>query len=171
MNEALLADLAMAAKGGAVERPGEFEILWATGPANFPAVATQIERLGIGDWVHAEPYIHQMPLALSVADLAVSRAGAMALAELCAWGVPSILVPFPHAAANHQHHNAQALSAAGAAVTIPEADLGPGRLWGELVALMADDERRRTMAARALDRGHPNAARDIVEKMTALLPA
>jgi UDP-N-acetylglucosamine--N-acetylmuramyl-(pentapeptide) pyrophosphoryl-undecaprenol N-acetylglucosamine transferase len=71
--------------------------------------------LGVGRVGARLPYIQEMPRALAAADLAVSRAGAMALAELCAWGIPSVLVPLPTAAANHQHHNAVALADAGAA--------------------------------------------------------
>ena len=93
----------------------------------------------------------------------------MALAELCAWGIPSILVPFPHAAANHQHHNAIALADAGAAVLIPEAELGAGRLWSELVNLAGSDTRRAQLASRAAGRGNPEAARHIVERLAMLL--
>ena len=94
----------------------------------------------------------------------------MALAELCAWGIPSILVPFPYAAANHQHHNAVALADAGAAVLLPETELIPGRLWSEIVTLAGDDARRRTLAERARERGHPHAAARIVERLSTLLP-
>jgi UDP-N-acetylglucosamine--N-acetylmuramyl-(pentapeptide) pyrophosphoryl-undecaprenol N-acetylglucosamine transferase len=93
----------------------------------------------------------------------------MALAELCAWGIPSILVPFPHAAANHQYHNARALADAGAAVLIAETDLLPGRLWAELTGLIDDDRKRGELASKARERGHPNAAREIVEKLATLV--
>src|SRR5690606_38428982 len=114
---------------------------------------------------HAVPYIQDMQGALASADLAVSRAGAMALAELCAWGVPSILVPFPHAAANHQLHNARALADAGAALLLTEDELGEGRLWGEILALAGDPERRARLAGRARERGHPDAAARIVDDL------
>src|SRR5690606_14262505 len=103
------------------------------------------------------------------ADLAVSRAGAMALAELCAWGVPSVLVPLPTATANHQHHNAVALAEAGAAVLVPEDELARGRLWGEIRSLVADPARRRALAERARERGKPQAASHIVDALAKLL--
>ncbi len=110
-----------------------------------------------------------MPKALASADLAVSRAGAMALAELCAWGIPSVLIPLPTAAANHQHHNAVALADAGAAVLAPESELQSGRLWEQLSTLAADAPRRAALAARARERGHPDAAARIVDALSRLL--
>jgi UDP-N-acetylglucosamine--N-acetylmuramyl-(pentapeptide) pyrophosphoryl-undecaprenol N-acetylglucosamine transferase len=110
-----------------------------------------------------------MPYALAAADLAVSRAGAMALAELCAWGVPSVLVPLPTAAANHQHHNAVALADAGAAVLLPEAELTPGRLWAELGRLAADTAARTAIAEGARLRGRPDAADRIVAELHTLV--
>ncbi len=171
VNQALLGDLAAVVAGGAPARPAGLELLWATGPSNHESVAAEVGRLGLGDWVHAVPYLHDMPAALAVADLAISRAGAMALAELCAWGLPSILVPFPHAAANHQYFNARALSDAGAAVMIQEHELAPGTLWNALVDLAGNGERRQVVAARARDRGNPEAARQIVEQLALLLPS
>lgn len=169
VNEALGADLVAVAEGRLDPRPAGLEILWATGPTHHDAVAERIARAGIADWVHTTPYIQDMPAALASADLAVSRAGAMALAELCAWGIPSILVPFPHAAANHQQHNAEALANAGAAVVVPEPELRAGRLWGELRSLAADAVRRAELAARARARGHPEAAAEIVAALSKLL--
>lgn len=169
VNDALLADLRRVVAGELPGRPEGLEILWATGPANHEAVASVIGELGIGDWVHAVPYIQDMPAALASADAAISRAGAMALAELCAWGIPSVLVPFPFAAANHQHHNALALAEAGAASLVPESELGPGRLWSEISGLLADHARRDQMAERARKRGNPDAAARIVDALSRLI--
>ncbi len=170
VNEALLADLRGVADGRLAERPQGLQILWATGPAHYDGVAARLAELELGDWVKAVPYLHEMPLALAAADLAISRAGAMALAELCAWGLPAILVPFPHAAANHQYHNAMALEEAGAGIVIPESELGSGRLWGEISELAASSERREQLAARARERGQPRAAQNIVAALAKLLP-
>ena len=60
------------------------------------------EAIGSPDWVRVVGYMHDMPLALSVSELAVSRAGAMTTSEFLAWGIPSILIPLPTAAADHQ---------------------------------------------------------------------
>ena len=169
VNRALLADLEAVTRRDGRPRPAGLEILWATGPANHEEVIAGVERLGAGDWVRPVPYIHDMPAALAAADLAISRAGAMALAELCAWGLPSILVPLPHAAANHQYFNARALAEGGAALLIQERDLAPGTLWDALVDLAGDKPRREALAASARSRGQPDAARAIVESLGQLL--
>lgn len=168
VNEALLADLEGVAAGRLPARPEGFEVLWATGPAHYDAVSARLAGIGAG-WVHAVPYIQDMPRALAGADVAISRAGAMALAELCAWGIPSVLVPLPTAAANHQYHNAVALQEAGAAVMVQESELGSGRLWGELVGLAGDATRRTALSERARERGRPHAADQIVEGLARLL--
>ena len=165
---ALLADLRAVAEGRLPARPAGFEILWATGPRHFDSVAERMRPLGLGDWVHLEPYIQDMPSALAAADVAVSRSGAMSLAELCAWGIPSILVPFPHAAANHQVHNAQALADAGAARMVLEGELESGKLWNQLLAMSENPGLRGEVAAAALARGHPDAADRIVEALSRL---
>jgi UDP-N-acetylglucosamine--N-acetylmuramyl-(pentapeptide) pyrophosphoryl-undecaprenol N-acetylglucosamine transferase len=170
MNESLLADLD-AVSAGERGLPEGLEILWATGPANHEEVAARVDAAGVGGWVHVHDYIREMPLALAAADLAVSRAGAMALAELCAWSLPSVLIPFPYASADHQTHNARALAEAGAAVMIPEGLLGPGRLWDEINRLRTDEAARSEMAMSARDRGRADAADRIVEDLFALLPA
>ena len=169
VNEALLADLRGVAEGRLPGRPEGMEILWATGPSHFDSLAERVAELDVGAWVRLSPYIQDMPSALASADVAVSRAGAMALAELCAWGIPSVLIPLPTAAANHQHHNAMALAEDGAAVLVPEAEMASGRLWEELRQLMADPQRRQALAHRARERGHPLAASQIVDALAKLL--
>ena len=169
INEALLAALNEIAAGRLPEPPPGLEILWATGPAHIDRVRSEVARLEFEAWVHPIGYISNMPHALAAADFAVSRAGAMALAELCAWGLPSILVPLPTAAANHQHHNARALADAGAAVALPETDLTADRLWEEVRRLTADSGLRVQIASHARDRGRPHAADRIVDDLCKLL--
>jgi UDP-N-acetylglucosamine--N-acetylmuramyl-(pentapeptide) pyrophosphoryl-undecaprenol N-acetylglucosamine transferase len=93
----------------------------------------------------------------------------MSSAELCAWGVPMILVPLPTAAANHQHHNAVALAEAGAAVMVEEKELGGGRLWREMMTLVNDPAKRAALAAKARERGQPDAADLIVRELARLI--
>lgn len=164
VNEALAGALERVAAGEA-ERPGSLEILWATGPSHLNTIEERLAPLGLDSWVHVVGYINDMPAALASADVAVSRAGAMGTAELLAWGIPSILVPLPTAAADHQTHNARALDAFGAAVALPQPEASPERLWADLVSLAGDDARREAMAERARDRARPEAARRIAQDL------
>jgi len=110
-----------------------------------------------------------MPHALAACDVALSRAGAMATAELLAAGIPMLLVPLPTAAADHQTFNARALAQAGAATHIPERELTSDRLWQHVSTLAADRERRTDMAAAARRRARPEAAREIAAQLLRLV--
>jgi UDP-N-acetylglucosamine--N-acetylmuramyl-(pentapeptide) pyrophosphoryl-undecaprenol N-acetylglucosamine transferase len=169
VNEALLSDLRGVAEKRLPPPPPGFEILWATGTGNFDAIQAKLGEIGRVGWVKPVAYIQDMPGALASADFAISRAGAMSLAELCAWGIPAILVPLPTAAANHQHHNAVALADAGAALLVPEAELGQGRLWGEMMKLAANPADRAEVAAKAKERGKPDAADRIAAELLRLV--
>ena len=170
LNDALLGALRDVAAGRLDAPGGNVQILWGTGPAHIDAITREIDALGMSAWVKPVGYITAMNEALAAADLAVSRAGAMATAELLAWGIPMLLVPLPTAAADHQTHNAAALDEAGAAVHLPQKSLTPAQLWQKLHALVNDPARRSSMADAARRRAHPDAAREIAEKLALLLP-
>jgi len=114
-------------------------------------------------------FLDPMADGYAVADLVVSRAGMITVAELCAWGLPSILVPLPTAAADHQTANARVLREAGAALLLPQAELSGERLGGEVKGLLAAGDRRRTMAEASRRRGRPHASRDIASKLLTLV--
>ncbi|MEY4544565.1 MAG: hypothetical protein RL685_760 [Pseudomonadota bacterium] len=107
-------------------------------------------------------FIEDMASAIANADLVISRAGAGAVAELCAVGRPSILVPLP-ISGDHQLHNAQGLAAAGGALCVPSAEATPESLAERITELAADAERLAMMADRARAWGRPDAARKIAE--------
>lgn len=107
--------------------------------------------------------------AYAAANVVVARAGAMATAELCAFGLPAILVPLPTAAADHQTRNAEALAAAGAAIHLPERQLTPIALLDAIQTVLGDAGRAARMRQRALERGHPDAARRIAEAILTLV--
>jgi len=107
--------------------------------------------------------------AYAAADLVVARAGAMTVSELCAWGKPSILVPLPTAAADHQTFNARALATAGAGVLLLESELAPEPFAKTVTGLAQNDQRLAELGETARKRGHPNAARTIVQKVLELL--
>jgi UDP-N-acetylglucosamine--N-acetylmuramyl-(pentapeptide) pyrophosphoryl-undecaprenol N-acetylglucosamine transferase len=92
----------------------------------------------------------------------------MTISELCAWGLPGILVPLPTAAADHQTRNAEALSQAGAGIHFPQADLTVERLDREVAELIGNTGRREMMAQAALGRARPHATAEIVALLEAL---
>jgi UDP-N-acetylglucosamine--N-acetylmuramyl-(pentapeptide) pyrophosphoryl-undecaprenol N-acetylglucosamine transferase len=98
--------------------------------------------------------------ALAAADLVVARAGGSVF-EIAAHALPAILVPYPHASADHQSANARWMSDAGAAVTIPDGELTGARLRDEVAALLADRGRLEAMAGAARSLARPDAARDV----------
>jgi UDP-N-acetylglucosamine--N-acetylmuramyl-(pentapeptide) pyrophosphoryl-undecaprenol N-acetylglucosamine transferase len=102
--------------------------------------------------------------ALAAADLVVARAGG-SLFEVAAHGSPAILVPYPHAAADHQSTNARWMAQAGAAIVISDGELGAARLARETAALLADPQRLRTMAAASARLGRPEAAREVAREL------
>ena len=107
------------------------------------------------------PFLHDMPARLAAADLVVCRAGASTLSELAVAGRASILVPYPHAADDHQRHNAEAMQAAGAAVMLRDAELDGERLARTILDLTTDRERLREMGRAARRLGRPRATEEI----------
>jgi UDP-N-acetylglucosamine--N-acetylmuramyl-(pentapeptide) pyrophosphoryl-undecaprenol N-acetylglucosamine transferase len=93
----------------------------------------------------------------------------MTIAELCAWGIPSILVPLPTAAQDHQTQNARATALAGAALHLPQGELSATRLGELVVALQHDQGRRAAMADAARARGRPSAAQAIARGVLAAM--
>jgi UDP-N-acetylglucosamine--N-acetylmuramyl-(pentapeptide) pyrophosphoryl-undecaprenol N-acetylglucosamine transferase len=105
------------------------------------------------------PFIDDMPAAFARADLVICRAGAGAVAELAAAGKPSILVPLPTAADQHQLRNAEAFQKAGASVLVPDPEMDGGRLFEEVEKLRLRAELLQRMSERVRSFAHPDAAR------------
>jgi UDP-N-acetylglucosamine--N-acetylmuramyl-(pentapeptide) pyrophosphoryl-undecaprenol N-acetylglucosamine transferase len=105
------------------------------------------------------PFIDDMPAAFARADLIICRAGAGAVAELAAAGKPSILVPLPTAADQHQLRNAEAFQKAGASVLLLDREMDGGRLFEEVEKLRTHPELLHRMGERARTFAHPDAAR------------
>jgi UDP-N-acetylglucosamine--N-acetylmuramyl-(pentapeptide) pyrophosphoryl-undecaprenol N-acetylglucosamine transferase len=111
------------------------------------------------------PYTHEFGAALAACDLVVSRAGG-SIYELAAAGKPAILVPYPHATADHQTKNARHFEREGAAILVPDAEIG--RVPGVLRRLLADPGRVDAMAERMRTVARPDAADVIAEELIAL---
>lgn len=116
-------------------------------------------------------YFDDLSIPYACADVTICRAGAMTLAELSVMGVPAIFVPFPHAAADHQTHNARYMAGKGAALLVPQSPEISLRLKDELLALLKDDERLRSMRKAMSGEGKPQAAADICDQLKELSTA
>ncbi|MDR2106323.1 MAG: undecaprenyldiphospho-muramoylpentapeptide beta-N-acetylglucosaminyltransferase [Coriobacteriales bacterium] len=151
-------------------------ILHVTGTRDYEGVAAAIERLpqAAGRW-HLIGYCDRMGEVYAAANAVLSRAGATTLAELSALGMPALLVPYPHAAANEQATNARSLVEAGAAAMVADSDLDTPAFIEQLTRLLTNEEYRATMAQAARSHGNPHAreslARIIVELAAAPSPA
>jgi UDP-N-acetylglucosamine--N-acetylmuramyl-(pentapeptide) pyrophosphoryl-undecaprenol N-acetylglucosamine transferase len=104
--------------------------------------------------------------ALAAADVAVARAGGSVF-ELAQYGLPALLIPYPHASADHQSANGRWMAERGAAIVLPDAELTPARLRAEVDALVADPDRRAAMAAASAALARPEAAQLIAREVLA----
>ncbi len=151
-------------RGGGAELA---QVIWCTGRATHAEFA----------FLHNPPHIHVIPFldpmsdAWSVANLCVARSGMMTLAELCAWGIPSVLIPLPTAAADHQSYNARAMATAGAAISLSQNGLDATQFGVVVSELLADQARLGAMATAARARGKPEAAAVIAERVEQLAGA
>ena len=148
----------------------DVQVIHITGETGYEKFIGQVEKkVLMSDNIKVFRYMHDMPLALAAADLAIFRSGAIGLAELMARGIPSILVPYPYATANHQEHNARAVEGAGAAVVILDKELTGEILLKQIESLLADDSKLQKMKDAAKALGRPEATEDIARKVLALL--
>ncbi len=115
----------------------------------------------MGVKAHAAAFFHDMPAVLNLADLVIARAGAGTLSELCIKGLPAILVPFPHAADDHQTHNAKALEQKGGAMVIADEKLSGEGISHAVTILKSDPEKLESMARAMEAAAMPHAAETI----------
>jgi len=149
----------------------KFEIVHISGDPDWPMVKHTREQLPpeLAARYHAMPYLHEMGAALASADLVVSRAGASALGEYPVFGLPAVLVPYPHAW-RYQKVNAEYLAYRGAAVILED-----HRLTNELVVtlnvLLENKNKLKSMRAAMFELSHPRAAEKIASALIQLAGA
>ncbi len=142
-----------------------FEIFHQTGEADRERVEAAYQAVGIPARVVA--FERDMPTRYAESDLALCRSGALTVAELAMAGLPALLVPYPHAADDHQSANARAMADAGAAIVLPSRPLAVDDLLRALADLAASPERLVAMGAAAARQARPDAAAQIVEACAA----
>ncbi len=138
-----------------------FQIRHQTGPSDFARVRGLYQEKGFE--ADVSEYIEEMPRCFADCDLIVSRSGASTIAEITAAGRPSILIPFPHAADDHQRKNAESLQNRGAAVVLEQARAGGQELAKMILELDRDRTRLANMAKAAKSLAQPDSASRIVD--------
>jgi UDP-N-acetylglucosamine--N-acetylmuramyl-(pentapeptide) pyrophosphoryl-undecaprenol N-acetylglucosamine transferase len=154
----------LVATGASLSSQSPIHVLHVSGRRDYPQLARQqlpsgydlLEYLDLADFADA----------LAACDLVVARSGGSVF-EIAAHGRPAILVPYPHAAADHQTTNARWMAAAGAAVVIADAELSGARLRTAIGELLADRERLAAMATAAGGLARPDAAREVASDLLA----
>ncbi len=144
----------------------KINIIHQTGPDAEEEIREYYRKEGVD--AEVRPFIRDMADAYHRSDLVISRAGATTLAEITALGKPSILIPYPYAADNHQEKNARAMRDAGASVMFREADIGAVRLAGEIESIVTDRMRLQSMAEAAYGLGRRDAATHIASELMRL---
>ena len=135
-------------------------VLHACGRRDHEQLRRRLDELGSPPHYRLEPYIEPFADAYAAADLAAARAGG-SIFELAAAGLPSILVPYPHATGDHQTGNARWMERGGAAVVVPDGDLDATRMRSEVEMLLGDPAALGRMAAAARSLARPDAAERI----------
>jgi UDP-N-acetylglucosamine--N-acetylmuramyl-(pentapeptide) pyrophosphoryl-undecaprenol N-acetylglucosamine transferase len=154
LNESVMANLELI-------RTTEAHIIWQTGSYYYKEM---LERLGSNCPENLQPmeFVSRMDLAYAVSDVVISRAGAGTISELCLLGKPSVLVPSPNVAEDHQTKNAMALVENQAALLIKDGD-SREILLKETFKLLDDKPRLKSLSENIQKLGRPNAAKDIVD--------
>jgi len=148
-------------------RPTDFQIVHVTGKREYEIVAEALGAAGANQSYQAFAYLDDFPLALAAADMVVARAGG-SVAEVLARGLPSLLVPYPLAAGDHQTKNARMVVERGAARMVADAELTPELLATEVETILAP-EANRAMREAALALARPDAATRIADVIVELL--
>ena len=146
----------------------DIQLIWQTGKFYFEQAASQVKQLGLEDKVKPTIFIDHMDLAYSIADVVISRAGAMSISELALVQKPVIFVPLPTAAEDHQTRNAQRLVEAEAAIMVKNAETEQ-KLVSTLQQLVNDKPMQEKMKNNIGKFARPNAADDIVEQIVKVI--
>lgn len=152
-----------------IRRGENVQMIWQTGKYYSASISEQLKSVegGCPANLHVTEFVSDMAAAYTAADLVVSRAGASSISELCLLGKPSILVPSPNVAEDHQTKNAQALSTRGAALFVSDAD-APEKLIRMALKTVEDEEQLLSIGAEALKLAKPDAAEVIAKEVLKL---
>lgn len=149
-------------------KDNDIQIVWQTGRWMYEEASAAVRKAALEPWVKVHQFISRMDMAYSAANVVVSRAGAIAISELCLVGKPVILIPSPNVAEDHQTKNAMALVSKGAAIMVRDVECGTKGL-PMAAELLRDPARCSAMGAAISAMAAPNAADKIVDEIDKLL--
>ncbi len=141
----------------------DLQLVWQSGSLDFERLSEATS--GVRDRVFVREFIEDMASALAAADLVAARSGAMTLAEIAVCGLPSILIPLPFAAGDHQRRNSESFRRRGAAVVILQDELTGMKFSDTVVELLSDPDRIQSMSTAARKLGRPDAAAMIADRI------
>jgi UDP-N-acetylglucosamine--N-acetylmuramyl-(pentapeptide) pyrophosphoryl-undecaprenol N-acetylglucosamine transferase len=139
------------------------QIIWQCGKKYYPDLKKSLDEEAFPD-LRLMEYIENMPAAYETADLVISRAGALSCSELMLTGKPSILVPSPNVAGDHQSKNAASLAEKGAAILLPDEE-AEMKLAGMVERVIFDPEQLKSMSLSARSLARPHAASEIANEI------
>jgi UDP-N-acetylglucosamine--N-acetylmuramyl-(pentapeptide) pyrophosphoryl-undecaprenol N-acetylglucosamine transferase len=151
----------------ALIKESDIQVIWQTGRWMHEQALQAVQAAAVEPWVKVHQFITRMDLAYAAADVVVSRAGAIAISELCLVGKPVILVPSPNVAEDHQTHNAMALVRRDAALIVRDAE-AQEQLLPLAITTAKDDATLRRLSENARAMGLPDSARIIAEEVIKL---
>ncbi len=144
----------------------DYQLIHITGERFFEGYIEELKDIDIDidlDNIKILPYMHDMAEALNIADIIITSAGAITLAEISSIGIPSILIPKAYTAENHQEYNARSFEKEGAAIVILEKELNGKKLQDNIERLLNDREKLNQMSLSSKNLGKRNAAADIYD--------
>ena len=148
-------------------KENNIQLIWQTGKGFYQTALDETAKIGY-QGIKVFDFINAINLAYEVATVVISRAGAIAISELCRVGKPVILVPFPYAAGDHQSKNAQALADKKAAIFIPDTEITTG-LIPQLQSLLLNQDEQSILSASIKLMAMPNAAETIAKKILTII--
>lgn len=160
LNESVINDLNKLKKAGV-------QVLWQCGKFYYQALSEQLKDVDLGS-IKLVQFISRMDLAYAIADVVISRAGAISVSELCIVKKPTILVPSPNVAEDHQTKNAMALVNKQAAILVKDVD-AKTTLLGQALSLLQDIDRQKELSVNIHKLAKPNATSEIVNEIEKLI--
>lgn len=140
----------------------DYGVIWSTGNYSYNRFVKELQNVKWNGSIFLSPFIENMGLAYRAGDIAISRSGAGVIMELAAAGIPSLLIPYPYAADNHQEKNADVFHEAGASVKIDSDNATPEKVGKKLISILRNADMLAGMKEKALSISRVNASSEIV---------